>query len=87
MALAGYSLEDITIKSEDGYIVIEGKKVEDDVEKIFHQKEIAKRQFISKFKMVKDVDDIEASIKDGILTIEFSSKEKSIKLIPIENKN
>lgn len=93
MAVAGFAKEDLTISLEDGILEVFGsvsKEMKEDDEKVtYHQKQIAKRDFTSRYKLADKYaksESIDASTKDGILTISIwpVEEEKSKTLtIPI----
>lgn len=88
IAVAGFSPDDIDIELEDNTLVIEGtrtsKENREDVEYI--QKHISTSSFVRKVRLHPDFigGDIEASYKDGILSIKVSKKEKPKRLIEIK---
>lgn len=92
MALAGYGKDQVSIKVEEGYLIIEGIKdnssegIDTETRKQYHKKEIAKRYFTSKYKLVKDIDEVNAEFDNGILRIELKTKMDEIKQIPINFK-
>ena len=80
IALAGFEKDDIEVFVESGELVIRGKqKNKDEKEKnrVYLQRDIAKRSFERKYKLVVDIDRIEAKFENGILMI---------KLIPAKKK-
>jgi HSP20 family molecular chaperone IbpA len=81
IALAGFNKDDIEVFIENDELVIRGKhKQKDEIEKnrIYLQKDIAKRAFERKYKLVTNIDKIEAKFENGIL---------KIKLVPVKKED
>ena len=89
IAVAGFSKDDLDISKEDDMLVIKGTVAEEILEEDalmkYYQKEIAKRNFVKKFKLAKEYamsEDICATTNNGILMIsikpvkEFKSTSK-----------
>ena len=69
LAAAGFSKEELEIKSEDGTLTISGRKKEEEDDEKFAQKGIAKRPFSKSFHLASDVVVDDVSFKDGMITI------------------
>lgn len=72
MALAGYSKDDIEVVIEDNKLMVSSNKVEESevsgVTKFFHRG-IAKRSFVSQFRIPEHAEVEECIMRDGILRI------------------
>jgi HSP20 family protein len=77
----GMSKDDITVTVENGYISVGGKKEENKEEKEanYYMKETRYGSFSRSFRLPGEVDEkkIEASYKDGVLTVVIPKKEES----------
>ena len=80
LAVAGFSKEELEVKTEYSKLTISGRKSEEeDDEKIVH-KGIAKRPFSKSFTLAEDVVVDDVSFKDGLLTIKLQ------KVVPEDKK-
>lgn len=80
IAVSGFSKDDIEIKQEGSYLVIEGKKKESkakDRKYIYH--DISKKDFVRKYEVNEklNVSELKANLDNGILTIEIPLKEEA----------
>ena len=71
LAAAGFSKEELEIKTEDGTLTISGRKKEEEDDEKFAQKGIAKRPFSKSFHLASDVVVNDVSFKDGMITIDL----------------
>lgn len=75
LAAAGFGPEDITVEIEDDLLIIKGSAEsmkEDDIGMTYIQKQIAKRDFVSKFKLKPEYAQselVDVSSENGILTV------------------
>lgn len=86
VAVAGFSKDDITIKTIDGILEIKGQK-SDDKETQYLYKGIGNRAFTKKLQLAETVEVRGAKFKDGILTIGLENvipEEKKPKVITID---
>lgn len=87
LAIAGFSKNDITIKTIDGILEIKGQKSNDDKDTQYLYKGIGTRSFVKKLQLAETVEVRGAQFKDGILTIGLENvvpEEKKPKIIEIE---
>ncbi|MDY6857121.1 MAG: Hsp20/alpha crystallin family protein [Thermodesulfobacteriota bacterium] len=81
--LPGMKKENISISMEDGYITISGKKENGKEEKDvqYYMQEMRNGAFCRSFKFPEKIDEekVEATYKDGILTLMIPKKEKEEK--------
>jgi molecular chaperone IbpA len=86
IAVAGFGEEDIDVTVENGNLNIVGKKVDKNDEQMVYQG-IANRQFNRSFQLADYIEVEEASLKDGMLTLDLvrnvpeALKPKKIKLV------
>ena len=71
LAAAGFSKEELEIKTEDGTLTISGRKKEEEDDERFAQKGIAKRPFSKSFHLASDVVVDDVSFRDGMITIDL----------------
>jgi len=71
LAAAGFSKEELEIKTEDGTLTISGRKKEEEDDERFAQKGIAKRPFSKSFHLASDVVVDGVSFRDGMITIDL----------------
>ncbi len=72
--LAGWQKEDVDIKVEDDTLIISGEKTtENEKEQEYHLREFSSEKFFRSIILSEEIDqeDIQAELKDGILTIEL----------------
>lgn len=74
MAVAGFNPEDISITTDNGYLLIEGKNSTEntDVEKTFLYRGIAARSFKQQFPLADFIEVGQANMKDGILRVSLN---------------
>lgn len=69
LAVAGFSKNDITIKTIDGVLEIKGEKSNEDKTVQYLHKGIGTRSFVKKIQLAETVEVRGAQFKDGILSI------------------
>jgi HSP20 family protein len=88
MQLPGFKKDEINIEIQDEYLLVSGDSNEDN--KNYISKKFSKESFENKFKLCDDIDinNIEATMEDGILTINLNKKnvENTTKTININIK-
>ena len=80
MALAGFSKNDIEVKTVDGQLTIKSVESDDKDEKETIHRGISKRKFSRTFTLAEDMKVNGAELKDGMLLIELE------KIVPEEKK-
>jgi molecular chaperone IbpA len=80
MAVAGFSESEVDITQQQNVLLVEGRKSEDDVERNYVYRGIAKRNFRQEFVLADHVEVKSASLKDGMLVIDLE------KLVPEQHK-
>lgn len=71
MAVAGFSQDELEILSENGNLVIRGKKAEEQVERQYLYQGIAARNFERRFQLADHVRVESATIADGLLHVDL----------------
>ena len=88
IAVAGFSAEDIEITVEDKQLVIKGRQREESQKDYLHRG-IAARQFARSFVMADGMEVGEATLRNGLLTIEVHriEPERLVRRITIKDLN
>jgi len=88
IAVAGFSAEDIEVTVEDKQLVIKGRQREDSQKDYLHRG-IAARQFARSFVLADGMEVGEASLRNGLLTIEVHriEPERLVRRIMIKDLN
>jgi HSP20 family molecular chaperone IbpA len=71
LAVAGFGEDDLTITVEDRQLVIRGRQMEDDCDRVFLHRGIAGRQFQRMFVLADGVDVGEAQMENGLLHVDL----------------
>lgn len=80
MAIAGVSIDDLDIEVADGNLTVTYQPPEFEEERKYYHRGIAQRSFKRSFKLSEDVVVNEATMRDGMLTIDLE------RIIPEEKK-
>jgi HSP20 family molecular chaperone IbpA len=77
LAVAGFSVEQLSITQEENQLIIRGRQIEDegDAERQFLHRGIAARQFQRNFLLGEGMDVLGADLDRGILSIELARPE------------
>lgn len=71
VAVAGFDQGEISIEVRDGNLVITGEKADSDNETEYLHQGISARRFIRTFSLAEYVEVVEATVKNGILSIQL----------------
>ncbi len=71
VAVAGFGEEDISVTEEDRQLVIRGKQVPDDRERLFLHRGIAARQFQRSFVLAEGLEVRDATLTRGLLHVDL----------------
>lgn len=84
LAVAGFTMADLTITIEDNQLVIRGKQT-DDAERIYLHRGIAARQFQRSFVLAEGIEVRGASLDNGLLHVDLVRPmvEPRVRTIPI----
>ena len=84
LAVAGFTMDDLTVQTEDNQLVIRGRQV-DDKTRIYLHRGIAARQFQRTFVLAEGMQVLGADLKNGLLSIDLArpEPERVIKTIAI----
>ena len=85
LAVAGFSDDDLSITVEDRQLVVRGKQVDDQEQRVFLHRGIASRRFQRIFALAEGVDVVGAQLENGILHIDLERIEakKDVQTIKI----
>jgi HSP20 family molecular chaperone IbpA len=87
LAVAGFTMNDLSVTTEDNQLVVRGRPSEDDKERIFLHRGIGKRQFQRAFVLAEGIEITGAIIDNGLLHIDLERPitEPQVRNIKIEN--
>ena len=71
IAVAGFSMNDLEVTTEDNQLVIRGRSAGEDKERIYLHKGIAARQFQRSFVLAEGIEVVTARLQDGLLHIDM----------------
>lgn len=86
LAVAGFSLSDLSVTIEDNQLVVRGRPSEDDKERVFLHRGIGKRQFQRAFVLAEGIEITGAVMDNGLLHIDLERpiSEPEVRTIKIE---
>ena len=87
LAVAGFSMEDLSVTIEDNQLMVRGRSTQDDSDRIFIHRGIAARQFQRSFVLAEGVEVKAARLEKGLLHVdlELPIPETQVRTIPIED--
>ncbi len=71
LAVAGFSMDDLSVSEEDNQLVIRGRHPEETEDRIYLHRGIASRQFQRSFVLAEDIEVINAILDNGLLHIDL----------------
>lgn len=71
VAVAGFSMDDLNVTTEDNQLVIRGRRCEDDSDRVYLHRGIAARQFQRSFILAEGIEITGASIDNGLLHVDL----------------
>jgi HSP20 family molecular chaperone IbpA len=85
LAVAGFSMSDLSVSIEDNQLIIRGRQVEEDSNRVFLHRGIAARQFQRAFVLAEGIEVMGASISNGLLHVDLTrpTPEPRVRTIPI----
>ncbi len=86
LAVAGFSMDDLSVSLEDNQLIIRGRQSEDDGGRIFLHRGIAARQFQRSFVLAEGIEVAGAHLDNGLLHVDLHrpNPEPRVKSIPIQ---
>ena len=87
LAVAGFSMDDLSVTIEDNQLIIRGRQGDDDNGRVFLHRGIAARQFQRSFVLAEGIEIIGAGLDNGLLHIALERivPEPEIRTIEIES--
>ena len=74
LAVAGFSMNELTVVVEDGQLIVRGKQ-SDDKDRVYLYRGIAARQFVRSFVLAEGIDVVGAALDNGLLHIDLERPE------------
>ncbi|TNE27337.1 MAG: Hsp20 family protein [Alphaproteobacteria bacterium] len=90
IAVAGFTMDDLTVQMEQNQLVIRGKrKAEEEEQRVYLHRGIATRQFQRAFMLSDDIEVKGAHLDNGLLHIDLERiiTETAVRMIEIEDKS
>ena len=86
IAVAGFSMNDLEVTTEDNQLVIRGRNTVEDKERVYLHRGIAARQFQRSFVLAEGIEVVTARLEDGLLHIDLTRPipEPEVRKIKIE---
>ena len=86
LAVAGFTMDDLDVSTEDNQLVIRGRQSVDEETRVFLHRGIAARQFQRSFVLAEGIEVTTARLEDGLLHIELfrPMPEPQVKSIKIQ---
>lgn len=86
LAVAGFSMDDLSVALEDNQLVIRGRQNEDETGRVFIHRGIAARQFQRAFVLAEGIEVQGAALDNGLLHVDLKRElpEPRIRSIPIQ---
>ncbi len=87
LAVAGFSMDDLSVTVEDNQLVVRGRPSEDDKERIYIHRGIGKRQFQRSFVLAEGIEINGAHLDSGLLHVDLERPvhEPEVRTIQIQN--
>ncbi len=71
LAVAGFSMDDLSVTIEDNQLIIRGKQDDDEPERLYIHRGIAARQFQRAFVLAEGIDVVGAGLDNGLLHVDL----------------
>ena len=87
LAVAGFTMDDLSVTIEDNQLMVRGKNTQDDSDRIYIHRGIAARQFQRSFVLAEGVEVTAARLEKGLLHVDLvlPIPETQVRQIPIED--
>ena len=87
LAVAGFSMDDLSVSVEDNQLVVRGRNTEDDMDRVFLHRGIASRQFQRSFVLAEGIEVLGASLDNGLLHVDLVRRvpEPEVRTIQIQS--
>ncbi|MEM7123416.1 MAG: Hsp20 family protein [Pseudomonadota bacterium] len=70
LAVAGFTMDDLSVLVEENQLIVRGKQVDDD-KRIYLHRGIAARQFVRSFVLAEGIEVVGASLDNGLLHVDL----------------
>lgn len=86
LAVAGFSMNDLAVGLEDNQLIIRGRQIDDEADRIFLHRGIAARQFQRSFVLAEGMEVLAATLDNGLLHVDLNRPrpEPRVRSIPIQ---
>ena len=71
LAVAGFTMDDLSVTVEDNQLVLRGKQVDDADGRVFFHRGIAARQFVKTFVLAEGIEVVDAVLESGLLNVDL----------------
>ena len=87
LAVAGFSMDDLSVTIEDNQLVIRGRQADDEPERLYIHRGIAARQFQRAFVLAEGIEVTGAGLDNGLLHVDLQRivPEPEVRTIKIQN--
>ncbi len=79
LAVAGFTMDDLSVTVENNQLVIQGRKVDGSERRVFLHRGIAARQFVKNFVLAERIEVVDATLESGLLHIDLERPELEIR--------
>mgnify|MGYP001173079321 CR=1 FL=1 len=88
LAVAGFTIEDLSVSTEDNQLVIRGRGDGEDAGKVYLHRGIATRQFQRSFVLAEGIEVTGSNLDNGLLHVELERivPEPQVRTVKIENR-
>jgi len=86
LAVAGFTMEDLSVQVEDSQLVVRGKQT-DDESKVYLHRGIAARQFHRAFVLAEGIEVVSAEMDNGLLHVDLLRPEPETRVRTISIRN
>lgn len=86
LAVAGFSMDDLSVQVENNQLLVRGRQAEEDGDRVYLHRGIAGRQFQRTFVLAEGIEVTTAELDNGLLHIDLSRPEPEVKVQTIKIK-
>jgi len=84
LAVAGFSMEDLSVSVEENQLIIRGRQGEEDAGRVYLHRGIAARQFQRSFVLAEGIEVKAASLDNGLLHIDLERPQPEVRVRSIK---
>jgi HSP20 family molecular chaperone IbpA len=78
LAVAGFTMKDLEVEIDQNQLIVRGKQVDDENDRVFLHRGIAARQFLRNFVLADGIEVLAASLDNGLLHIDMRRLEPEV---------